>query len=217
MIDTAPVADRVLTKGYEIVGLLSQMELTLDGLIEAVQFAESERALCTSNDALGFDAITVYDKAARRLREIFCGPRWEKDNGDNQAAIKNPFTKARVVPCNFDENAGNRLVQPTNRTPKGEVSRAKSRCNATAWLTGLPDVHAQKGADFVTWILGIYAVDGEPLRAELSFPVDFSAKQFTRFQTRIILLTGDEVDFDTGRKTSGGDTVQVADIVVTRK
>jgi hypothetical protein len=184
-----------------------------------VRFAESERALCTTNDARGFELMTVYDKAARRLREIFCGKDWERDDSDNQAGIRNAALKLRVIPCNFDEDAGNPLVEPTNRVAKGEGSRAKSRCNGTGWLPGLEDIPAQAGRDYVTWILGIYAQDGKSLKAELSLPIDFAGNHFTRFGSRIILLDGTEEiggSSQSSRPDRPGPTEEI-DIAIPRK
>lgn len=186
------MAERVLTDPYEVADILARLRLTRDGLVDAVMYAERERSFCTSFDAPGFAAMTVYDKAARRLRENFCGEAWAKDDSDNQAAIRNDELGVRVVPCNFDYNAGNRLIQPTNRSPKGEVSRTKTTCNATGWLPHLPQVSAQTHLTHKTWVLGIYAVQDEPLRAELSFPLGFDGKQFTHFSPRVILLDGSE-------------------------
>lgn len=216
---TSQMADQVLAQDFEVVPLLVQLGLDKAGLIEAVRYAESERSLCTPNDAAGFAAMTVYDKAARRLREIYCGARWERDESNNQAGIRNPALGVRVVPCNFDQNTGNPLIDPLNRSPKGEVSRAKTRCNATGWLPGLPDVPAQEHDNLKTWVLGIYAAERRPLRAELSFPVDFDLGYFTRFSKRIILLNGtehgdpfrDRIDLD------NDDAVGIVDISISRK
>lgn len=207
--------DSVLSVDFEIVPHLASMGLDKEGLIEVVRFADAERALCTGNDVNGFAAMTVYDKAARALRERYCGGGWEKDDTDNQAGIRHPAKKLRIVPCNFDINVGNRLVQPTNRSPKGEVSRGKARCNATGWLPGVPDIPPQDRKDYKTWILGIYAVDAQPLKAELSFPVEFDGSFYSRFAQRIILLRGDEDD----HRPSGRDEgpTDIVDIAIIRK
>jgi len=210
------MTDSVLFESADILPQLTALGLDREGLVEAVRYAESERALCTSNDVHGFSQITVYDKAARSLRETFVGAGWEKDETNNQAGISHPGLKIRVVPCNFDENCGNPLVEPTNRSPKGEVSKAKARCNATGWLPGLPDVEAQDGDDYKTWILGVFAVEGEPLRAELSFPVGFDGKYYTRFATRIILLRGDEEGARGARDDAPAPT-EIVDIPIARK
>src|SRR5208282_5838087 len=135
------MSDRiVLADEHEIIPQLELMELDKKTLIEIIRIADSERALCTSNDVRGFDLITMNDKVARGLRDSFCGSRWEKDETDNQAGIRNPHLKLRVIACNFDRYAGNPLVDPTNLVPKGSASNKKARCNATAWLPGLPEI-----------------------------------------------------------------------------
>lgn len=66
----------ILPTDPEAIRLLRRMELERDALIEVVRHADRERALCTSNDVRGFDLIITNDKAARGLREIFCGANW---------------------------------------------------------------------------------------------------------------------------------------------
>lgn len=194
---------------------LSVMGLSRDDLIRVVRYAESERALCTDNDPVGFANMMVYARAGRKLREILLPQGWEKDDTNNQCAIKNPKTKVRIVPCNFDKGAGNRLQTPANRSPKGEVSRLKSMCNRTAWIPGLiaNDVPISVD-DYKTWLLGIHINDGSPTAAELSLPVDFDGSFFTQFGKRIILLDGSQ---DTSIEYSEDDSFDIIDISVKRK
>ena len=211
------MAERILSKVIDIDNQLKEMGLDRKGLTEAVRFAEHHRSFVTANDPIGFPNYVVYAKLARSLRETYLSKGWTKDDSHNQAAIKNAKNKIRVVPCNFDEYAGNRLVRPTNKSPKGEVTRKKSACNRTAWLPGIPPIAPEFNDGYQTWILGVSIDDEHPTGAELSFPVAFDGNFFTQFGTRIILLTGDE---DRGARvvdTSGGDAVEVVDIEVKRK
>ena len=190
--------------------------LDVEGLIDCVRYAERERSFVTGNDAIGFASMVVYDKAGRALREKYLGDDWVKDDTNNQCAIKNSRTLVRVVPCNFDEYAGNRLVRPTNKSPKGEISRKKSMCNKTAWLPGIrKDGESVSDDGFQTWVLGIFADDERPTTAELSLPIAFDGHYFTDFGKRIILLTGDD-DEGVGRRL-GDDAVEIVDIEIRRK
>ena len=159
----------ILAEASEILPLLSVMELDFDRLIEVARYADRERAFCTANDPKGFDLITMNAKVARGLREMMCGNGWESDETDNQPGIKNQNLKIRIIPCNFDQNAGDRLVDPTNRAEKGAASKTKVRCNATAWIPGLPDPTQDEGeGDYATFVFGTcFEADGG-LRAELS-------------------------------------------------
>jgi hypothetical protein len=179
----------VLLDDDQVVPFLRAMELDRDALIAVVDFAESQRALCTGNDVRGFDLITVHDKAARGLRETFCGPRWERDEVDNQAGIRNPHLKIRIIPCNFDEHAGNPDRQPTNRVIKGAASSSKTWVNQTGWIPGLP-IPQPPEDDYRTWVLGIHADDNRPIGAELSHPLGFSGGRYSNFVPRVILLWG---------------------------
>lgn len=218
---TALMSDIVLVEKIDVETLFLSLDLDSDGLVDCVRYADAERALCNSNDVHGFASMTTYDKCARALRERYCvgGLPWEKDDTNNQAGIRHPGKKIRVVPCNFDEHAGDPRMQPTNRSPKGEVSKAKVRCNGTGWIPGLLDVQsAQAGREYQTWILGVYSLPGMPLKAELSFPVAFNGEFFTRFKPRAILLRGSEDMPPYGRRAGEGPTpTEVEEIQVLRK
>jgi hypothetical protein len=198
---------------------VSALGLDIDGLIDCVRYAEREKSFVTANDAVGFGSMVVYDKAGRALREKYLGNGWVKDDADNQCAIKNPRTMVRVVPCNFDEFAGNRLVRPTNKSPKGEISRKRTMCNMTAWLPHVPRAASVLDAGFQAWVLGIFTDDDRPTTAELSLPIAFSGHYFTDFGKRIMLLTGDDNE-GIGRKLGDdpdNDAVEIVDIAVRRK
>lgn len=139
-----------------------------------------------------------------------------KHNSNGQAAIRHPEKKIRVVPCNFDENTANVLAQPSNRSPKGEVSGAKARCNKTGWIPGLPEPTSDDDG-FQTWVFGIRAIDGEPLRLELSFPTEFNGQYYTHFSRRIVILSGDEGDGSPRREGLRDGPTEIVDIAITRK
>ena len=210
---------RIVSNPLEVDNELHALGLSRSDLVDIIRFAESERALCTDNDPIGFDSFTVYARSGRRAREILLPKGWEKDDTNNQAAVRNPKTKVRLVPCNFDEHAGNRLVTPSNKSPKGEVSRKKTMCNLTAWLPGIADKNAVADSDgYVTYVLGIHIDDSRPTTAELSLPVGFYGSFYTKFGTRIILLDGSEDSGTVDRKKSDSDDdFDVIDINIKRK
>jgi hypothetical protein len=210
---------KIIKEPLDVDAELHSMGLTRDGLVVAVRYAESERTLCTGNDPIGFPSYVVYARAARKLREIFVPRGWEKDDTYNQAAIKNIKAMIRVVPCNFDEGAGNEDATPANKSPKGETSRKKSLCNRTRWLPfPEPFDSAQLDDDgFKTWLLGIHIDDQSPTTAELSLPIEFDGKYFTRFGPRIILLDGTEPEPTPARKGESDDAFEVIDIAISRK
>jgi hypothetical protein len=211
--------EAIIWKPIEVRNEVSALGLDIDGLIDCVRYAEREKSFVTANDAVGFGSMVVYDKAGRALREKYLGNGWVKDDADNQCAIKNPRTMVRVVPCNFDEFAGNRLVRPTNKSPKGEISRKRTMCNMTAWLPHVPRAASVLDAGFQAWVLGIFTDDDRPTTAELSLPIAFSGHYFTDFGKRIMLLTGDDNE-GIGRKLGDdpdNDAVEIVDIAVRRK
>lgn len=214
--------EAIISDPIDVRNEVEILGLDVQGLIDCVRYAEHERSFVTKNDSAGFAYTIVYDKAGRALRERYLGEHWVRDDSNNQCAIKNPSLGIRVVPCNFDEFAGNRLKRPTNKSPKGEISRKKSGCNATAWLPGFPEIDFSSPGDdnFQTWILGIYTDDEKPTAAELSYPIEFSGKYFTRFGKRIVLISGED---EYGKSKGRGDTdpesdaVEIVDIDIRRK
>lgn len=211
--------EAIIWDPIEVRNEVLALGLDIDGLIDCVRYAEREKSFVTDNDAVGFGSMVVYDKAGRALREKYLGSDWVKDESDGQCAIKNPSTMVRVVPCNFDEFAGNRFVRPTNKSPKGEISRKKSMCNKTAWLPGVSRSESVSDDGFQTWVLGIFTDDERPTTAELSLPIAFSGYYFTDFGKRILLLTGDD-DEGIGRKLgddSDNDAIEIVDIEIRRK
>ena len=215
---TFRMSAKVVWQPLEIDNTLLEMGLDREGLTRAVRFAESERSFVTSNDPVGFGNYIVYAKAGRALREVYLPKGWVKDDSNNQCAIRNVELKIRVVPCNFDQYAGNPNIRPTNKAPKGEVSRKKSACNMTTWLPGFEAVEPELNDGFQTWLLGLHVDEVRPTGAELSLPVLFEGSHFTRFGTRIMLLSGDD-DIGASRKQRGSDddAVEIVNIAVKRK
>lgn len=183
------MASPALIIGAENVVLaLRRLELDYDRLVEAIDWADGERALCTAHDHKGFDLIMMNARLGRALRDQFAGDRWQVDEKDNQPGIINPHLKLRVIPCNFDENAGNPLADPSNLREKGGASNSKTMCNRTAWFPGF-EPKEEEESEFQTYVLGTH-VDESSVRAELSKPLNFSSGRYTRFAPRIILLDG---------------------------
>jgi hypothetical protein len=206
----------IVWKPEEVWDELAALGLDYDGLVDCVRYAEQEHSFVTANDAVGFASMVVYDKSGRAMREKYLGPNWKRDNSHNQCAIRNDETKVRVVPCNFNECAGDRLRVPTNRAPKGQVSKQKSRCNRTLTIPGLFNDSGNPDDQIRTWLLGIYVDGGRPTTAELSLPVDFDGQYYTEFAKRIILLSGNEDDAPRGRRKDE-DPTEDTDIVIRRK
>lgn len=214
----------VVWEPLETDPLLLAMALDRAGLVQAARFAEHERSFVTVNDPIGFASYVAYAKSGRSLREWYMPKGWLRDNSNNQVAIKHPGKMIRVVPCNFNEFAGDPFHTPTNKAPKGEISRKKSESNLVTWLPGLepPVIDPNLNDGYQTWLLGMYFDDIRPLGAELSLPIEFDGKQFKKFGQRIVLIWGgDDGGGSAGRKRTDGDggddAVGIVDIAIKRK
>ena len=206
--------DKTILSAEAIPFLLNEMDLDFEGLRAVVRYADSERALTSAHDTPGLGQAIVYHKAGRGLRDRFCGRYWEIDNSDNHTAIKHRTKPLRIVPCNFDQNTGNALIQPRNRTDKGAVMASRTMCNATGSLfepEALP-IRLREGRQ--TWILGIYSFEELPLRAEFSLPVAFSGNFITDLAKRVILMNGDEEPRMDRKSSDPIDPIDVVDIKI---
>lgn len=207
----------VIAERIHVLSALESLGLDAEGLIAAVRYADAERALCTRHDPKGFGLILMNARLARGLRDVFVGEHWKVDETDNQPGIKNPALKVRVIPCNFDKNAGNRLATPTNLRDKGGASHSKTQCNKTEWLPGLEPVDSAPDDEYETYVLGTYAADAEPVRAELSRPLNFASGRFTEFLPRIILMDGSEDESGIRATTPRDGPTEIIDIAIKRK
>ena len=148
----------VVWEPLETDALLLDMALDRAGLVQASLYAEHERSFVTINDPVGFASYVAYAKSGRALREWYLPKGWLRDNSYNQVAIKHQKKMIRVVPCNFNEFVGDRFNDPTNKAPKGEISRKKSECNLSTRLPGFepPVIDPELNDGYQTWLLGMY-------------------------------------------------------------
>lgn len=214
---------KVVVDQPEVEDQLSQMRLDRAGMLGVIAYAKNEWALCTGYDPVGFASTMAYAKAGRRLREIYVPKKtgWIAANWNNQCGISNPDLKIRIVPCNFDQHAGNRLVLSTNKSPKGEVTRKKTLCNRTAFFPGIfddePKPNDELNDGFQNWVLGLFFDESKPNGAELSLPVGITGNHFTRFATRIILVDSSDERDTPEKRNESGDAVEIVDISITKK
>lgn len=198
---------------------LADLGLDHQKLIEVIDYADRERSFCTGNDVKGFQLNIGYAKAARALRDQFCGEIWDVDETDNQAGIRHKTKPIRIIPMNFDENAGNpdESVTPRPAKTKGSATKKKVRCNETGWLPGL-DMPEPITGEMQTWILGFGPPDEDGfVGRELSLPLEFNGGKFSKFVKRIILYASEEGGTETDYKSEPNTPTEIVDIPIIRK
>ncbi|MFC3309625.1 hypothetical protein [Blastomonas aquatica] len=197
---------------------LAEMNLDRTKLLEAVVFADRERSFCTGNDIKGFPLIIGCAKAARALRDQFCGEHWVIDDTDNQPGIRHRTKPLRIIPMNMDENAGSvdQAITPRAATQKGAATKSKVRCNKTAWL---PFLEMPQPVDEIqTWIFGIGPADENGyVGAEISLPLEFNGSTPTKYLRRIILNSRLEGGIAPIPSTVPVDPTETVDIQIIRK
>ena len=191
------MAEPVVVEKPEFVrSELTYMNLDRTKLLEAVAFADRERSFCTGNDIKGFQLIVGCAKAARALRDQFCGEHWVSDDTDNQPGIRHRTKPLRIIPMNLDENAG--------------------RCNKTGWLPFL-DL-PQPINEIQTWLLGFGPADENGyVGAEISLPLEFNGSTPTKYVKRIILDSRLDAGFALVPSTLPVEPTETIDIQIIRK
>ncbi len=213
------MAEPVVVKKPEFVrSELTYMNLDRTKLLEAVAFADRERSFCTGNDIKGFQLIVGCAKAARALRDQFCGEHWVSDDTDNQPGIRHRTKPLRIIPMNLDENAGNpdEAISPRAAAQKGSATKAKVRCNKTGWL---PFLDLPQPIDEIqTWLLGFGPADENGyVGAEISLPLEFNGSTPTKYVKRIILDSRLDDGFAPIPSTLPVEPTETIDIQIIRK
>ena len=216
---TEKMAEPVIIEKSEFVrSELSEMDLDRTKLLEAVAFADRERSFCTGNDIKGFPLIVGCAKAARALRDQFCGEHWVSDDTDNQSGIRHRTKSLRIIPMNLDENAGSidEAITPRAAAQKGAATKAKVRCNKTGWL---PFLELPQPIDEIqTWILGFGPADENGyVGAEMSLPLEFNGSTPTKYIKRIVLNSRMDGGIVPARSTVPVDPTEMIDIQIIRK
>lgn len=204
-------------------GQLRRWRVDRVGLIEAVRYAHSFYVECTANDPLGFEHVVSYAKAGRFIRDTYVGFNgWVKDDSQNQTAIKNEDLKIRIHPCNFCALAANPNHSPYNLSDKGTAARENTRCNNQLSLFDTPEIlnDVEENRDeYATLLLGMN-FEGDFPKAELSLPVKFNKKRFTKFSIRVPLLDGHsprDADLQMPHPSKPNDVFGEVDIAIGRK
>lgn len=209
-------------KPHDVRSRLKRLDLTFEDCMSVV---EAMVAACnggTDNDpptARGWDA---WRYGTRRFREVKRPDGWEKDDQENLSTIVHPSAKFRIAVANTNEATGILNGTPKNKSAKGVGSERAVELNRQPPLP-LPEFleHFEKAkaaaarAGARIWYLCVH-IDGELVRAELSFPTTVEGGFLGDWEERIILIDpkGPVCESD---RSSGDDYAPDFDIPVRRK
>lgn len=191
----SPMAQAPLIRSdvHDVSGRLSELWLSLEGLLEVLSVIFAEHGFCNENDPAGTRGWTVYRWGVRGLREQFRSSGWSVDSTGNLETLVNHAIKMRVAVLNTDDGTCNEARLPRNTNEKGPNSERAALANAdmlpgaAAWPQIKPDGSPAVTPEYDTWHLCIYVRDDE-LRAELSLLNKFEAGFFSGASERIFLV-----------------------------
>lgn len=197
-----PPAQIVITEAYDRDTRLAEMNLSFEGLRNAVTQGHAQRGLQQQYDPKMIGGVNAWARAVRILSEEFCDAAWgwSRDDLGGQPRIFNiPLQLAVIV------QAGNRLTgfadaHPRTKYPKGQRTQAAVNMNGAGRLFGALEGESEpKEGPIQTWLLLVHGSRSE-LRAELSLPSAMDkSNHVSDFSVRLILPMATE-EFPLQRK-----------------
>ena len=186
-------------------------------MIEVVQQAVAAKANCVLNHPLNAPGQLSYIYGTGGLRDILRPKGWEIDRTGNIESTYNPKTGMKIVFQNADSACEN------NRDPKAisDKGPAAARAVDLGQLYLFADLAAEdekrrSRENAALWYLCVY-INGDDVRAEVSFPKSIEDRQFKGFNERIYLIKQGEWASMMPKNDDAEMPAQEFDINVTRK
>ncbi|WP_247354319.1 hypothetical protein [Bradyrhizobium sp. 160] len=181
-------ADRILERDYEVASRLDQLGLSASELISVVQQAVAAKANFVLNHPLNAAGQLSYIYGTGAVREVLRLKGWQIDRTDNIEATYNPETGMKIVFQNADSACDD------GRDPKAisDKGPAASRAVDGGQMFLFPEYaeeerEALRRKNAALWYLFVY-INGDDVRAELSFPKRIEDGQFKGFNERIYII-----------------------------
>ncbi|MER8644395.1 hypothetical protein [Mesorhizobium sp. M1252] len=181
-------ATRIVSQDYEVGARLADWDLTAKEMIEVVRHAVAAKASYVLNFPLNAAGQLSYIHGTGALRDILRLKGWEIDRTGNIEATYNPKTGMKIVFQNSDSACED------DRDPKAisDKGPAAARAVDLGQMSLFPEfeieAQQQKARENASlWYLCVY-INGDDVRAELSFPQSIEEKQFKNFNERIYII-----------------------------
>lgn len=210
-------AARIISQDYEVGSRLAQIGLSAGELIEVVRHAVAAKASFVLNFPLNAAGQLSYIHGTGALRDILRVKGWEIDRTGNIEATYNPKTGMKIVFQNSDSACDD------NRDPKAisEKGPAAMRAVDLGQMNLFPefdteDVKRKSRENASLWYFCVH-INGDDVRAELSFPKSIEDKQFKEFNERIYIIKPGEWASMMPKEDDAEIPTQDFEINVTRK
>ncbi len=171
---------------------LESLGLTAGDLIEVVKRAVGAKAAAVPTFPANAAGQLSYIFGTGALREVLLAKGWQMDRMGNIESTYNPAIGIKIVFQNADSACDDR------RDPKAISDKGPAACRAvdSGQLSLFPEIDAKCSAieareNAALWYLFVH-INGDDVRAELSFPKSIEDRQFSGFNERIYIIKEDE-------------------------
>lgn len=181
-------ADRIVARDFEVASRLDQLGLSAGELIAVVQQAVAAKADFVLNHPLNAAGQLSYIYGTGALREILRPKGWQIDRTDNVEATFDPKMGIKIIFQNSD------TACEDGRDPKAISDKGPAASRAVDLGQGnlFPEFDAEdrernRLENAALWCLFVH-INGDDVRAELSFPKRIEDGQFKGFNERIYII-----------------------------
>jgi len=178
---------KILHRQIERSQRLTELDLTEQELLLAVEQGQAAAANCTENNPPLQRSIVAWGESIRSLRESKIPKGWKRyDEAHQQPLVLNPKANMAITAAAGDEHTGVKDRNPATKSGKGSLTESAIKSNSLKY-TLWGDIRKPDTRE--TWIL-LFHRDRETLeiRSELSLPVKMNnEKQVDQWLERIIL------------------------------
>lgn len=210
-------ADRIIEQNYEVESRLNQLGVTASEMIGVVQQAVAAKAAFVLNHPLNAAGQLSYIYGTGALRDTLRPKGWQIDRTGNIEATFDPKSGIKIVFQNADSACDD------SRDPKAISDKGPAASKAVDQGQGylFPEYAAEDEAKrekeiAPLWYLFVY-INGDEVRAELSFPKRIEDGQFKGFNERIYIIKPGEWASMMPKIDDGESPAQDFEINVTRK
>lgn len=210
-------ADRIISLDYEVASRLDQFGLSAGELISVVLQAVAAKANFVLNHPLNAAGQLSYIYGTGALRDVLRPKGWVIDRTGNIEATFDPKTSIKIVFQNADSACDD------DRDPKAISDKGPAAVSAVdlGQQNLFPEYDAEdkakrKKANAALWYFFVY-INGDDVRAELSFPKHIEDGQFKGFNERIYIIKSGEWASMMPKVDDNEPPAQDFEINVTRK
>ncbi len=209
---------QIYSQDYEAGVRLETLGLTAGDLIEVVKRSVAARASAVSTFPANAAGQLSYIFGTAAIRDVLLLKGWQIDRTGNIEATYNPAIGIKIVFQNADSACEDR------RDPKAisEKGPAASKAVDSGQMYLFPEIeaaHAESQAreNASLWYFFVH-INGDDVRAELSFPKSIEDRQFKGFNERVyVIKPGEWMSIAPESVEDAEPIAQDFDIEVTRK